>query len=181
MVTHAHSRPCPADALILATGGCGLLFGQSTNSMACNGSAASRVFQAGVRYANGEFVQVHPTAIPGADKLRLISESARGEGGRIWVPRKPHDPRPAQAIPEKERYYFLEERYPKYGNLVPRDIATREIFKVCIEEGLSVQADRMCVYLDVTHLPRDVLDQKLAGILGNLQRFQGADPAHRRR
>ena len=125
-------RAFPADALILATGGCGLLFGRSTNSMACNGSAVSRAFQAGVRYANGEFVQVHPTAIPGADKLRLISESARGEGGRIWVPRKPHDPRPPQSIPETERYYFLEERYPKYGNLVPRDIATREIFKVCI-------------------------------------------------
>ena len=74
-------RAFPADALILATGGCGLIFGRSTNSMACNGSAASRAFQAGARYANGEFIQVHPTAIPGADKLRLISESARGEGG----------------------------------------------------------------------------------------------------
>ena len=166
----------PADALILATGGCGLLFGQSTNSMACNGSAVSRAFQAGVRYANAEFVQVHPTAIPGADKLRLISESARGEGGRIWVPRRPHDPRPPQSIPENERYYFLEERYPKYGNLVPRDIATREIFKVCLEEGLSVQVDRMCVYLDVTMLPRAVLDQKLEGILDIYERFQGVDP-----
>jgi succinate dehydrogenase / fumarate reductase flavoprotein subunit len=169
-------RAFPADALILAVGGCGLLFGRSTNSMACNGSAASRAFQAGARYANGEFVQVHPTAIPGADKLRLISESARGEGGRIWVPRKPQDPRPPNSILENERYYFLEERYPKYGNLVPRDIATREIFKVCITEGLSVQADRMCVYLDVTQLPRDVLDQKLAGILDIYERFQGADP-----
>ena len=169
-------RAFPADALILATGGCGLLFGRSTNSMATNGSAVSRAFQAGVRYANGEFVQVHPTAIPGADKLRLISESARGEGGRLWVPRRPHDARPPQNIPEKERYYFLEERYPKYGNLLPRDIATREIFKVCIEEGLSAAADRMCVYLDVTHLPRDVLDRKLSGILDIYERFQGADP-----
>ena len=117
---HGHaceSAPFPADALILATGGCGLIFGRSTNSMACTGSAASRAFQAGVRYANAEFMQVHPTAIPGADKLRLISESARGEGGRIWVPRTPQDPRPPHDIPEKERYYFLEERYPKYGNL----------------------------------------------------------------
>ena len=80
----------PADALILASGGCGLIFGRSTNSMACNGSAVSQVFQAGVRYANPEFVQVHPSAIPGADKLRLISESARGEGGRVWVPRWRH-------------------------------------------------------------------------------------------
>ena len=134
------------------------------------------MFQAGARYANGEFIQVHPTAIPGADKLRLISESARGEGGRIWVPRKPQDPRPPHEIPETERYYFLEERYPKYGNLVPRDIATREIFKVCIQEGLSVQADRMCVYLDVTHLPRDLLDRKLAGILEIYEKFQGVDP-----
>lgn len=169
-------RAFPADALILATGGCGLLFGRSTNSMATNGSAVSRAFQAGARYANGEFVQVHPTAIPGADKLRLISESARGEGGRIWVPRRPHDPRPPQDIHEQERYYFLEERYPKYGNLLPRDIATREIFKVCIEEGLSATADRMCVYLDVTHLARDVLDRKLSGVLDIYERFQGADP-----
>ncbi len=169
-------RAFPADALILAVGGCGLLFGRSTNSMACNGSAASRAFQAGARYANGEFVQVHPTAIPGADKLRLISESARGEGGRIWVPRKPQDPRPPTRIPENQRYYFLEERYPQYGNLLPRDIATREIFKVCLTEGLSVETDRMCVYLDVTALPREVLDQKLAGILEIYERFQGADP-----
>ena len=92
------------------------------------------------------------------------------------MPRKPQDPRPPAGIPESERYYFLEERYPQYGNLVPRDIATREIFKVCITEGLSVQADRMCVYLDVTQLPREVLDQKLAGILDIYERFQGADP-----
>src|SRR3972149_3819846 len=169
-------RAFPADAVIIASGGCGLIFGRSTNSMACNGSAVSRVFQAGGIYANGEFVQVHPTAIPGADKLRLISESARGEGGRIWVPRTPQDPRPAHEIPETQRYYFLEERYPKYGNLLPRDIATREIFKVCVQEGLSVQKDRMCVYLDVSHLPRELLDRKLAGILEIYQKFQGVDP-----
>lgn len=169
-------RAIPADALILATGGCGLIFGQSTNSMACTGSAVSRMLQAGAKYGNGEFVQVHPTAIPGADKLRLISESARGEGGRIWVPRTPHDPRPPQNIPERERFYFLEERYPKYGNLLPRDIATREIFNVCVEEGLSVQADRPCVYLDVTHLPKEMLDRKLSGILEIYEKFQGVDP-----
>jgi succinate dehydrogenase / fumarate reductase flavoprotein subunit len=169
-------RAFPVDALIIATGGCGLIFGRSTNSMACNGSADSRVFQAGGRYANGEFVQVHPTAIPGADKLRLISESARGEGGRVWVPRKPQDTRAAHDIPEKERYYFLEERYPQYGNLLPRDIATREIFKVCVQEGLSVQPDRMCAYLDVSHLPRELLDRKLAGILEIYEKFQGVDP-----
>jgi succinate dehydrogenase / fumarate reductase flavoprotein subunit len=169
-------RALPADAVILAAGGCGAIFGRSTNSAACNGAAASRAFQAGAWYANGEFVQVHPTAIPGADKLRLISESARGEGGRVWTPRRPQDPRPPGEIPERERFYFLEERYPQYGNLVPRDIATREIFKVCTQEGLSVQADRLCVYLDVTHLPRAELDRKLAGVLEIYEKFQGVDP-----
>ncbi len=169
-------RAFPADALIIASGGCGLVFGRSTMSMACTGSAASRTFQAGAKYANAEFVQVHPTAIPGADKLRLMSESARGEGGRIWVPRKPQDPRPPQQIPESERDYFLEARYPKFGNLVPRDIATREIFNVCVKEGLSVERDRQCVYLDVSHLPRDLLDRKLSGILEIYEKFQGQDP-----
>ncbi len=169
-------RAFPCDALIVASGGCGLIYGRSTMSMACTGSAVSRTFQAGVKYANGEFIQVHPTAIPGADKLRLMSESARGEGGRVWVPRKPQDPRPPWQIPEQERYYFLEERYPKFGNLVPRDIATREIFDVCTKEGLSVERDRPCVYLDVSHLPREMLDRKLAGILEIYQKFQGVDP-----
>ena len=169
-------RALPADALILASGGCGAVFGRSTNSVACTGSAVSRVFQAGAFYANPEFIQVHPTAIPGADKLRLISESARGEGGRVWVPRKPQDSRPPNDIPENERCYFLEERYPQFGNLVPRDIATREIFDVCIKEGLSVEAGRQCVYLDVSHLPRDLLDRKLAGILEIYEKFQGVDP-----
>ena len=147
-------RAFPAAAVIVASGGCGLIYGRSTMSMACTGSAASRTFQAGAKYANAEFIQVHPTAIPGADKLRLMSESARGEGGRVWVPRKPQDARPPREIPEAERYYFLEERYPKYGNLVPRDIATREIFNVCTAEGLSVEKDRLAVYLDLTHIPR---------------------------
>ncbi len=169
-------RALPADALVIASGGLGLVFGRSTMSMACNGSAASRTYQAGVFYANAEFIQVHPTAIPGADKLRLMSESARGEGGRVWVPRKPQDPRSPQDIPEEQRYYFLEERYPEYGNLVPRDIATREIFDVCINEGLSVEKERMCVYLDVSHLPRQMLDAKLSGILEIYEKFQGVDP-----
>ena len=169
-------RSFPADAVILATGGCGLIYGRSTMSMACTGSAVSRAAQAGAKYANAEFIQVHPTAIPGADKLRLMSESARGEGGRVWVPRKPHDPRDPKQIPEAERYYFLEERYPEYGNLVPRDIATREIFDVCVNDGLSVEADRQCVYLDLTHIPREELDRKLGGILHIYEKFQGVDP-----
>ena len=131
-------RAFPADAVVIASGGCGLIYGRSTMSMVCTGSAASRAFQAGAKYGNAEFIQVHPTAIPGADKLRLMSESARGEGGRVWVPRKPQDPAPAERrFPRASAYYFLEERYPKYGNLVPRDIATREIFNVCTYEGLE--------------------------------------------
>ncbi len=128
-------RTFRADAVVMATGGCGLVFGKSTNSVMCTGAAASRCYQAGVLYANGEFIQVHPTAIPGADKLRLMSESARGEGGRVWVPRRKGDTRDPRQIPDAERYYFLEERYPKYGNIVPRDIATREIFDDLRERG----------------------------------------------
>jgi succinate dehydrogenase / fumarate reductase flavoprotein subunit len=144
--------------------------------MVCNGSAAARCYQAGAKYGNGEFIQVHPTAVPGSDKLRLMSESARGEGGRVWVPRRPQDPRDPRQIPESERYYFLEERYPEYGNLLPRDIATREIFDICVTEGLGVEAERPCVYLDLTHIPRRELDRKLAGILEIYEKFQGVDP-----
>ena len=169
-------RAFPADAVIVASGGCGLIYGRSTMSMVCTGSAVSRCFQAGAKYGNGEFIQVHPTAIPGADKLRLMSESARGEGGRVWVPKTPHDPRNPREIPESERYYFLEERYPQYGNLVPRDIATREIFDICVNEGLSVDPAKQCVYLDLTHIPRHELDRKLGGILTIYEKFQGVDP-----
>lgn len=169
-------RSFPADAVIVATGGCGLIYGRSTMSVFCNGSAAARCMTAGAKYGNAEFIQVHPTAIPGSDKLRLMSESARGEGGRVWVPRTPQDSRSPRSIPEAERYYFLEERYPQYGNLVPRDIATREIFDICVNEGLSVEAGRMCVYLDLTHIERSELDRKLGGILEIYEKFQGVDP-----
>lgn len=170
-------RSFASDAVVIATGGCGLVYGRSTMSMICTGGAAARVFRAGVKYANGEFIQVHPTAIPGTDKLRLMSESARGEGGRVWVPRKPQDNRDPLTIPQSERYYFLEERYPKYRNLVPRDIATREIFDVCVNDGLSVEKDRLCVYLDVTELT-PANQKKLDGILEIYEKFQGVDPRH---
>ena len=168
-------RELRGDAVIMATGGCGLIFGKSTMSMICTGGANGRAYQAGAKYANGEFVQVHPTAIPGADKLRLMSESARGEGGRVWVPRTPQDTREPLSIPESERFYFLEERYPTYGNLVPRDIATREIFDVCVNMGLSVEPERLCVYLDLTHLSAET-HHKLEGILAIYEKFQAADP-----
>src|SRR5579863_3304547 len=168
-------RSFPADAIILATGGIGAIFGKSTNSVVCTGSAQSAVFQQGVYYANGEFIQVHPTAIPGEDKLRLMSESARGEGGRVWVPRKASDHRPGREIPEADRWYFLEEWYPKYGNLVPRDIATRAIHKVVYENHLGIDGQPM-VYLDLTHIDRATLDHKLGGILEIYEKFVGVDP-----
>ncbi|HEY8228576.1 MAG TPA: succinate dehydrogenase flavoprotein subunit [Pyrinomonadaceae bacterium] len=166
----------PADAVIIATGGPGLIFGKSTNSMVCTGSAVSACYQQGAKYANGEFIQVHPTSIPGEDKLRLMSESARGEGGRVWVPRKKGDTRPPSSIPENERWYFLEEKYPAYGNLVPRDIATREIFQICID-GFGIGGQNQ-VYLDLTHIPADVLDRKLGAILEIYEMFVGDDPRH---
>ena len=168
-------RSFPADAIILATGGIGAIFGKSTNSVVCTGSAQSAVFQQGVYYANGELIQVHPTTIPGEDKLRLMSESARGEGGRVWVPRTPGDKRPIKSIPEAERFYFLEEWYPKYGNLVPRDIATRAIHKVVYEDGLGIDGQPM-VYLDLSHIDRATLDRKLGGILDIYEKFVGDDP-----
>jgi succinate dehydrogenase / fumarate reductase, flavoprotein subunit len=165
-----------ADAVIMATGGPGLIFGKSTNSMTCTGSAVSACYQQGARYANGEFIQVHPTSIPGEDKLRLMSESARGEGGRVWVPKKNGDTRDPKEIPDAERWYFLEEKYPAYGNLVPRDIATREIFQVCIE-GHGVAGENQ-VYLDLTHIPADTLTRKLGAILEIYEMFVGDDPRH---
>ncbi|MDM7915613.1 MAG: succinate dehydrogenase (quinone) flavoprotein subunit, partial [Candidatus Eisenbacteria bacterium] len=170
-------RSYAADAVILCTGGPGAIFGKSTNSVNCTGSAVSAAYQQGAWIGNGEFVQVHPTAIPGEDKLRLMSESARGEGGRVWVPRDPNDRRDPVRIPEAERYYFLEEMYPAYGNLVPRDIATRAIFKVCTEMKLGIGGERM-VYLDLTHIPEEELNRKLGGILEIYEKFIGDDPRH---
>jgi succinate dehydrogenase / fumarate reductase flavoprotein subunit len=171
-------RSFRADAVVMATGGNGLIYGKSTMSVICTGGAVSRCFQAGAKYGNPEMIQVHPTAIPGEDKCRLISESARGEGGRIWVPRQPHDTRNPNNIPENERYYFLEERYPKYGNIVPRDIATREIFQVCLE-GLGVGGGNM-VYLDlrdeVKKRGREAILGRLEGILEIYEKFVGTDP-----
>ncbi len=151
------------DTVALATGGPGIIFGRSTNSVVNTGTAASAAYQQGAYYANGEFIQVHPTAIPGEDKLRLISESVRGEGGRMWTLR---DGKP---------WYFLEEMYPAYGNLVPRDIASRAVFKVVFEMGLGVDGEN-AVYLDVTHKDPEELTRKLGGVLEIYEKFKGADP-----
>lgn len=168
----------PAGAVIVCTGGPGLVFGKSTNSIINTGAAASRCYQQGAWYANPEFIQVHPTSIPGADKLRLISESVRGEGGRVWVPRKKGDTRPPVEIPEAERWYFLEEKFPKYGNLVPRDVATREIFEMC-RQGYGVGGERQ-VYLDITPertgQKPEVLERKLGGVFEIYRKFAGDDP-----
>jgi succinate dehydrogenase / fumarate reductase flavoprotein subunit len=168
-------RSFPADAVIICTGGIGAIFGKSTNSVVCTGSAQSALYQQGAFYANGEFIQVHPTAIPGEDKLRLMSESARGEGGRVWVPRAKDEKRVARSIPEQDRWYFLEEWYPKYGNLVPRDVATRAIHKVVYEHGMGIDGQPM-VYLDLTHIDRATLNRKLEGILEIYEKFVGDDP-----
>lgn len=152
------------DAVILATGGPGIIFGKSTNSVINTGTAASAVYQQGAVYANGEFIQIHPTAIPGDDKLRLMSESARGEGGRVWTYDKDGKP-----------WYFLEEKYPAYGNLVPRDIATREIFHVCVDLKLGINGENM-VYLDLSHKDPKELDIKLGGIIEIYEKFMGDDP-----
>ncbi|MDZ5712399.1 succinate dehydrogenase flavoprotein subunit [Jeotgalibacillus haloalkalitolerans] len=152
-----------ADAVILATGGPGIIFGKSTNSVINTGAAASVAYQQGVYYANGEFIQIHPTAIPGDDKLRLMSESARGEGGRVWT------------YKDGKPWYFLEEKYPAYGNLVPRDIATREIFDVCVRQKLGINGENM-VYLDLSHKDPKELDIKLGGIIEIYEKFMGDDP-----
>ncbi|GEL07178.1 succinate dehydrogenase flavoprotein subunit [Salisediminibacterium halotolerans] len=152
------------DAVILATGGPGIVFGKSTNSMINTGYAAAAVYEQGAYYANGEFIQIHPTAIPGDDKLRLMSESARGEGGRVWT----YDA-------NGEPWYFLEEKYPAYGNLVPRDIATREIFDVCVNQKLGINGENM-VYLDLSHKDSKELDVKLGGIMEIYEKFMGDDP-----
>jgi succinate dehydrogenase / fumarate reductase flavoprotein subunit len=140
-----------------------MIFGKSTNSVISTGAAAGAVYEQGARYANGEFIQVHPTAIPGEDKLRLMSESIRGEGGRVWTYR---DGKP---------WYFLEEMYPAYGNLVPRDIATRAIFRVCVEMGLGINGEHR-VYLDISHVDPAVLEAKLGGVLHTYATFKGRDP-----
>ena len=162
-ITSGEIKTFKSDAVIMATGGPGIIFGKSTNSMINTGSAASIVYQQGAVYANGEFIQIHPTAIPGDDKLRLMSESARGEGGRVWT------------YKDGKPWYFLEEKYPDYGNLVPRDIATREIFDVCVNQKLGINGENM-VYLDLSHKDPHELDVKLGGIIEIYEKFTGDDP-----
>ena len=150
-----------ADAVVLATGGYCNIFFLSTNAKTCNVTAIWRAHRRGAGMANPCFVQIHPTCIPASgdyqSKLTLMSESLRNDG-RIWVPRQPQDTRAPQQIPEDERYYYLEERYPRFGNLVPRDVASRNAKDIC-DEGLGVGKTGYGVYLDF----RDAI--KLRGLV----------------
>jgi succinate dehydrogenase / fumarate reductase flavoprotein subunit len=173
----------PAAAVALATGGPGVIFGKSTNSVVNTGTAAGVVYQQGAIYANGEFIQVHPTAIAGPDKLRLISESLRGEGARVWVPKKAGDSRKPNDIPFDDRWYFLEEKYPKYKNLVPRDVASREIFVAVRDKGLGI-GGKDAVYLDIVNPDKDVsqgrgaheIARRVEGVVEIYEKFIGDDP-----
>ncbi|NOZ86816.1 MAG: fumarate reductase/succinate dehydrogenase flavoprotein subunit [Deltaproteobacteria bacterium] len=140
----------PADAVVLATGGYSRAFFLSTNAMNCNVSAAWACYKRGAGFANPSFVQIHPTCIPvhgeKQSKLTLMSESLRNDG-RIWVPKNKGDKRKPKDIPESDRYYYLEERYPAFGNLVPRDVASRAAKAVC-DNGLGVGDTGLAVYLD---------------------------------
>jgi len=156
-------RAFRGDTVILATGGPGMVFGRCTASTICNGSAVSAVYQQGALIGNPEFIQIHPTAIPGTDKNRLMSEACRGEGGRIWV------------YKDGKPWYFLEEMYPAYGNLVPRDVASRAIYDVCMNQKLGIDGENK-VYLDLSHISADYLERKLGGILEMYTEFVGDDP-----
>lgn len=168
-----------ADAVIVASGGNGMIFKYSTNSTICTGAANGRLYRQGVWMANPEFIQIHPTAIPGIDKLRLMSESARGEGGRIWVPgdASKHvegpDGKTFSCGETGKPWYFLEELFPAFGNLVPRDVAARYIIRI-VNAGLGVDGKKQ-VYLDLTHLDEKTL-HKLEAILDIYQKFTGDDP-----
>jgi len=171
-----------ADAVVLASGGYVNVFYLSTNAMGSNVTATWRAHKRGALFANPCYTQIHPTCIPQTgeyqSKLTLMSESLRNDG-RVWVPRKAGDARPPAEIPEAERYYFLEERYPAYGNLVPRDVASRAAKTVC-DEGLGVGGTGRGVYLDF----RDAIVEKGRGVVegryGNLfemyHRITGDDP-----
>ena len=168
-------RTFPADAIIIATGGNGAIFGKSTNSVVCTGSAQSALYQQGALYANGEFIQVHPTCIPGEDKLRLMSESARGEGGRVWVPKTPGDKRDPRAFPKASAGTSSRSGIRSTATwcraMWPRAPFTRSF----IEHNLGIDGQPM-VYLDLTHIDRKILDRKLEGILEIYEKFVGDDP-----
>lgn len=171
-----------ADAVVLASGGYGNAFYLSTNAMGSNISAAFASYRKGASFANPCFVQIHPTCIPVhgtyQSKLTLMSESLRNDG-RVWVPRSPEDRRPPDQIPETERDYYLEEKYPRFGNLVPRDVASRSV-KVQCDMGKGVGDTRLAVYLDLKDAiekdGRDVIARKYGNLLEMYEKITAQDP-----
>jgi succinate dehydrogenase / fumarate reductase flavoprotein subunit len=159
-----------ADAVVLASGGYCNVYFLSTNAVGCNVTATWRAHKRGAGFANPCFTQIHPTCIPQSgeyqSKLTLMSESLRNDG-RVWVPRDPVDSRPPGEIPEGERYYYLEERYPRYGNLVPRDVASRAAKIVC-DDGHGVGSTGRAVYMDFRDAIRDKGRETIEGRYGNL-------------
>jgi succinate dehydrogenase / fumarate reductase, flavoprotein subunit len=171
-----------ADAVILATGGYGNVFFLSTNAQACNVTAAYRAYKKGALFANPCYTQIHPTCIPVTgehqSKLTLMSESLRNDG-RIWVPKNKGDKRPANDIPENERDYYLERKYPSFGNLSPRDISSRAAKEVC-EDGRGVAATGYGVYLDfkdaIGRLGKKKIEERYGNLFEMYERIIGTDP-----
>lgn len=171
-----------AHAVVLCTGGYGNVFYLSTNAMTCNVTAAWRAHRKGAFFANPCYTQIHPTCIPASDefqsKLTLMSESLRNDG-RIWVPRSPDENRPVAQIPEEDRYYYLEEKYPAFGNLVPRDVASRNA-KTVVDQGLGVGPLKNGVYLDFAEAigrdGKDTIAAKYGNLFDMYANITGEDP-----
>lgn len=171
-----------ADAVVLCTGGYGNVFYLSTNAKSCNVTAAWRCYKRGALFANPCFTQIHPTCIPVTgehqSKLTLMSESLRNDG-RVWVPKIPGDPRPPNQIPEEERDYYLERRYPAFGNLAPRDISSRAAKERC-DAGYGVGPSKQAVYLDfadaIRREGRAAMRAKYENLFEMYQRITGEDP-----
>ena len=171
-----------ADAVVLATGGYANVFFLSTNAMGCNVTAAYRAYKKGAGFANPCFTQIHPTCIPVAgdhqSKLTLMSESLRNDG-RVWVPQQVGDTRKANEIPDSERDYFLERKYPSFGNLTPRDVASRSAKEVC-DEGRGVGKTGLGVYLDfrdaTARMGRDTVAAKYGNLFDMYQRITDENP-----
>ena len=171
-----------ADAVVLATGGYSNVFFLSTNAMGCNVTATWRAYRKGAYFANPCFTQIHPTCIPVSgdyqSKLTLMSESLRNDG-RIWVPKSGEDKRDPRSIPEKDRDYYLERIYPSFGNLVPRDIASRAAKNVC-DEGRGVGPGGLGVYLDfadaIARLGRPSVEAKYGNLFSMYAQITGEDP-----
>jgi succinate dehydrogenase / fumarate reductase, flavoprotein subunit len=171
-----------ADAVVLATGGYGTAYYLSTNAINSNVTAAWRCHKRGAWFANACFTQIHPTCVPVSgehqSKLTLMSESLRNDG-RVWVPTRPADDRPPEQIPESERDYYLERRYPSFGNLVPRDVASRAAKAVC-DEGRGVGETGLAVYLDfadaIKRLGMDVIRARYGNLFHMYQKITDQDP-----